>query len=238
MHTETVTYEADGLTMQSLLFVPGSDAPAPGILVFPEAFGLGEHAIARAQRLASSGFVALACDLHGDGRLVETLEEAMPIAAALRADLLRLRARARAGLGMLAARPEVDAERIAAIGFCFGGTMALELARSGAPIAGVVGFHCRIGTQRPQDATNIRARILICNGADDPAAPAEDRAAFEAEMRSAGVDWQMHLYGGVLHSFTNAEADTLGRPDFARYDANADRRSWQSMLNFFDEIFA
>ncbi len=134
-------------------------------------------------------------------------------------------------------RPEVDQTRIAAIGFCFGGTMALELARSGAPVAGVVGFHSGLATAAPQDAQNIKGKILVCIGADDPGIPAEQRSAFEREMREGKVDWQMKLYGGVVHSFTDPEADGRGNPERARYDARADRRSWAEMRAFFDEIF-
>ena len=115
--------------------------------------------------------------------------------------------------------------------------MSLELARSGADIRGVVGFHSGLGTAQPQDAKVIKARILVCIGADDPGVPPEQRAAFEQEMRAGMVDWQLHLYGGVVHSFTNPDAEKLGRPEFARYDAQADARSWASMMTFFSEIF-
>ncbi|OYV40612.1 MAG: hypothetical protein B7Z81_01880 [Acidocella sp. 20-61-6] len=149
----------------------------------------------------------------------------------------RIRARAQGGLDTLLARPEVDASRIAAIGFCFGGTMALELARAGADLAGSVGFHSGLATKAPEDARNIKGKVLVCLGADDPGIDAAQRAAFEAEMRAAKVDWQMQLYGGVVHSFTNPAADRLGKPDFVRYDARADARSWASMNAFFGEIF-
>jgi dienelactone hydrolase len=156
---------------------------------------------------------------------------------ALRADVSRIRSRAAGGLDALKARTEVDPLRIAAIGFCFGGTMALELARSGAALAGVVGFHSSLSTTAAGDAKNIKGRILVCIGADDPAVPAEQRLAFEQEMREGGVTWRMNLYGGVVHSFTNPEADRRGRPELARYDAGADSHSWRDMCLFFDEIF-
>lgn len=238
MHTDALTYDADGLHMESRLFVDDAGGGRrPGVLVFPEVFGLGEHAKSRAERLAGLGYVALACDLHGEGKVYDELETVMGLIKPLRDDPRKTRARARGPLDALLARPEVDPARIAAIGYCFGGTMALELARSGAPIAGVVGFHSGLSTSMPDDAKTITGKVLICIGADDPGIDAAQRAAFEEEMRAGGVDWQMNLYGGVVHSFTNPAADRLGRPEFARYDAKADARSWAEMQAFFEEIF-
>ncbi len=236
MRTETLTYQADGLAMRSRLFLePGGD-PRPGVLVFPEAFGLSAHAVARAERLAGLGYAALACDLHGDGRLVDGLDEALGLLKPLFADPSRTRARAGGGLDALLARPEVDRGRVAAIGFCFGGTMALELARGGAALKAVVGFHSGLGTVAPKtDAQAIQARVLVCIGADDPMIPAGQRAEFETEMREAGVDWQMHLYGRTVHSFTNQEAGKRNMPDAIRYSPEADARSWASMRALFDE---
>jgi dienelactone hydrolase len=237
MHTERVTYQADGLSMDSQLFYQPSGKRKPGILVFPEAFGLGAHALSRASRLAGLGYVALACDLHGGRQVIGDINQVMGLLQGLRADVSRIRARGHGGLEALKACTEVDQDRIAAIGHCFGGTMALELARSGAPIAAVVGFHSGLATVAPQDAKNIKGKVLVCIGADDPAIPPEQRRAFEDEMRAGGVDWQMSLYGGVLHSFTNPQADKIGRPELARYDAKADARSWRQMHALFDEVF-
>jgi dienelactone hydrolase len=239
MHTQTLSYDADGLHMESHLYADDSrEGRQPGILVFPEAFGLGDHAKSRAERLAGLGYAALACDLHGEGKVHDDLETVMGLIEPLRADPQRTRARARGGLDALLARPEVDPARVAAIGYCFGGTMALELARAGAAIAGAVGFHSGLATAAPHDAKAITGKVLVCIGADDPGIDAAQRMAFEEEMRAGGVDWQMNLYGGVVHSFTNPAADRLGRPEFARYDAKADARSWTEMLGFFGEIFA
>jgi dienelactone hydrolase len=238
MNTETLTYEADGLRMISHLYYDeGGGGPRPGVLVFPDAFGLGDHAKSRAERLAGLGYVALACDLHGEGRVLSDLGETMSLIEPLRAAPFRTRSRASAALDALRGRAEVDSSRIAAIGFCFGGTMALELARGGAALAGVVGFHSGLATASPDDAKNIRGKVLVCIGADDPGIPHEQRLAFEQEMREGGVDWQMNLYGGVVHSFTNPAADSRGMPQMARYDAKADARSWAEMRAFFDEIF-
>ena len=235
MHSETLTYQADGLTMQSRLFFEPAEAPRAGVLVFPEAFGLGPHAISRAERLAALGYVALACDLHGQGEVIDDLGQAIGLIKPLMEDPLRTRARTEGALTALTARSEVDASRVAAIGFCFGGTMALELARSGADIRAAVGFHSGLATARPADAANIRAKVMVCIGADDPMINPEQRAAFEAEMREGGVDWQMHLYGNTVHSFTNSEADQRGMPDAIRYSAEADARSWASLQTLFAE---
>ncbi len=239
MQTQSVQYQADGLAMLGhLAFDASHEGKRPGILVFPEAFGLGKHAISRAERLASLGYVALACDLHGGQYLTKGLEEALGLLAPLRADPAKIRARAKGGLDALLARPEVDPGKIGAIGFCFGGTMALELGRGGADVGAIVGFHSGLATAAPQDAKNIKGKVLVCIGADDPGIDAAQRGAFEQEMRAGGVNWQMSLYGGVKHSFTNPEADKLGRPEFAAYDAQTDKRSWAEMLALFDEVFA
>jgi dienelactone hydrolase len=237
MHRETLTYQADGLTMKSQLFFDESaSGPRAGVLVFPEAFGLGEHAISRAERLAKLGYVALACDLHGEGRLVDDLQEAISLIEPLMANPSRTRARASAALQALTARPEVDRARVASIGYCFGGTMSLELVRAGAELKAVVGFHSGLGTNAPKaDAKAIKARVLVCIGADDPMIPPEQRAAFESEMREAGVDWQMHLYGNTVHSFTNPEAAKRNMPEAICYSAEADARSWAALRELFSE---
>ncbi len=239
MRNETLTYQADGLTFRSQLFFEAGAGPRPAVLVFPEAFGLGEHAISRARRLAELGYVALASDLHGDARLIDDLQQAVGALKPMQEDASHTRARAGAGLDALRARADVDTSRIAAIGFCFGGTMALELARSGADIKATVGFHSGLATPAPAtDAKAIRGRVMVCIGADDPMIPPAQRAAFEAEMRGGGVDWQMHLYGGTVHSFTNRQAASRGMPNAIRYGAEADARSWASMRALFDEVFA
>ena len=236
MKQETVSYEADGLSMKGRLFVGEGEGRRAAVLVFPEAFGLSEHAIGRAERLAEAGYVALACDLHGEGRLIDDLPAAIGLIKPLMEQPDRTRDRAGAALKALVARPEVDASRVAAIGFCFGGTMALELARAGADVKAVVGFHSGLGTAAPKgDAKAIKGRVLVCIGADDPMIDPAQRATFEAEMREAGVDWQMHLYGRTVHSFTNQGAAKRGMPDAIRYSAEADARSWVSMNELFGE---
>jgi dienelactone hydrolase len=236
MQHETLTYQAGGLTMKSQLFYDAAAGRRAGVLVFPEAFGLGEHAIGKARRLAEMGYVALAADYYGDGLQEENLQKAVTLLQPMFTDPSITRARANGALNALTARAEVDPKRVASIGFCFGGTMSLELARGGADIRAVVGFHSGLGTNAPKtDAENIKARILVCIGADDPMISPEERAGFEKEMRDAGVDWQMHLYGGTVHSFTNPEAGKRNMPDAIRYSPEADARSWAALTQLFGE---
>jgi dienelactone hydrolase len=235
MQHETLVYQADGKTMHSQLFFEPASRPHAGVLVFPEAFGISEHTTSRAKRLAEHGYVALACDLHGEGTILTDMQQMMAVLQPLAADPPRIRGYADACLAALTARPEVDAGRIAAIGFCFGGTIALELARSGAALRSVVGFHSGLGTKAPQsDAKNIKARVLMCIGADDPMIPPEQRTAFEEEMRAGGVDWQLHLYGGTVHGFTNKAADARNLAGL-RYSPSADHRSWAALHEMFKE---
>ena len=233
-----VRYQSDGLSMVSSLHRPARSGPAPGVLVFPEAFGLGEHAIEKAERLASElGYVALACDLHGERRAIG-MDGLAAALGPLRAERREGAGAHRRCVGGAAQQPGVDALRIAAIGFCFGGTMAFELALSGADIKAAIGFHSGLQVTSPGDAGKIKGKVMALLGAEDPGIPADQREAFHKMLTDAGVDWQMSLYGGVVHSFTNKDADKAGRPEFLRYDAAADRRSWREMAALMEEVFA
>jgi dienelactone hydrolase len=239
MHSEVLKYEFNGLNMESVLYFDETKTgKRPAVLVFPEAYGLSAHAKEKAQRLAALGYVTLASDLYGEGKNASTLEEALAFVGPMLKDPLINRAYAEAGRKALIARPEVDAGRVAAIGYCSGGTVALELARGGADVKGVAGFHSGLGTERPGDAKDIKGKVLVCIGADDPMNGPDLRQTFNEEMTAGKVDWQMHLYGGVVHSFTNKEAEKRGHPDVMRYSASADRRSFTALENFLEEIFA
>jgi len=155
---------------------------------------------------------------------------------ALRADLDLLRGRVNAALTALETQPGVDTKRLGAIGFCFGGLCVLELARSGAGVAGVVSFHGILRTDRPAKPGDIKGKVLACHGAADPFVPAEEVAAFQQELTAAGVDWHLLVNGGAGHGFTNPGATNLGVPGVA-YDANAERRSFAAMRDFFDALF-
>ncbi|HKX80475.1 MAG TPA: dienelactone hydrolase family protein [Novosphingobium sp.] len=235
MKTETLAYRAD-LAMVSTLYLPDAPKAVPGVLVFPDIFGLGDHAHERAARLAELGYAALAVDLHGEQRILE-VEAVMPELERLYADPERPCARGAASLKALADHPAVDGTRIAAIGFCYGGTLALEMARRGQALAAVVGFHSSLATTYPSGASAIKGEVLVCLGSEDPSIPAEQRAAFESEMRAVGAKWQVHLYGGVYHTFTDYRCDALNVPDFARYSASADQRSWKAMHELLQEVF-
>lgn len=235
--TQNLDYsDATGAKLRGALALPEkSSGPAPGILVVHEAFGLGAHTIERAERLASLGYVALAVDMFGDRRTADDLPGAMGLMGEVASDHSVLIGRIGAALTALKARPEVDASRTGAIGFCFGGSTVLELARSGADVKGVVSFHGTLNTQAPA-AGPIQASILVCHGDADPFVPPEQVAEFCQEMRDAGADWQLDIYGGALHGFTNPEASSRGIPALG-YDAKADHRSWGTMACFFKGLF-
>jgi dienelactone hydrolase len=236
--TSKVAYEADGgVVMIGHLAEPDDDAggPRPGVLVAHEAPGLDDVHRERADRLAERGYVAFALDAHGEGRFRLDDPRIRERVAAISNDPDRARAIAARALEVLQGHPRVDTSRMAAIGYCFGGTLVLELARGGADLRAVVGFHPGLGTSRPEDARNITGTVLVCVGAEDPYVDGNARAAFEAEMRAGEVDWRMHLYGGVQHSFTHPHADRAGIPGLAYNPAAADR-AWRAMLDLFDEV--
>jgi len=216
---------------------PQAGGKRPAVLIAHEAPGLNDHPKLRARMIAELGYVGLAADLYGNGRIAETGEETQALMGGLRNDVPRLRRTVRAGFDALAKLPQVDASRIGVMGYCFGGLAVLELARSGAPLAGLVSFHGILGTKTPEDAKNIKGKILVCTGSADPLVPPDQLAAFEQEMTAANVDWQVAVYGGAKHAFTNRDADKAGRPQLG-YQAEADRRSWQAMRDFWAEIFA
>jgi dienelactone hydrolase len=239
MPGQELRYQADGLAMVGSLHRPAGGGSAPGVLVFPEAFGLSDHAMHKAERLAQElGYVALACDLWGERGQLTSMDQVMAGLGALSADVPGLRARVTEPMKALAAQSGVDGSRIAAIGYCFGGTMAFELATC-SDIKAAVGVHS--GLQVPsleRDAGKITAKIMALLGADDPGIGPEARAAFTGHLTAAKVDWQMTLYGGVVHSFTNPKADAMGAPGFLRYDARADKRSWAQTAALLEEAFA
>lgn len=239
MHVTDVDYRADQVNLRGYL-VDGENGGGqrPGVLVFHEGLGLGDFAVARARKLAELGYVALAADMFGDRRQARNLQEVATLVGGMRNQPEMLRGRGRAALATLAALPQVDANRIAAIGFCFGGTVVLELARGGADLKAVVSFHGVLTTSLPAGPGQVKSSVLVLTGADDPLAPPDQVAAFEEEMRAAKVrDWQVISYGNTLHGFTNPAADgSMLRT--ALYNEQADRRSWASMRNLLDEVFA
>jgi dienelactone hydrolase len=236
MHTENIEYDIAGVQYIGHLAVD-LDRPGrrPGVLVCHEGPGLSDHAKRVAERLAGLGYVAFALDYHGGGVPLPREEMATRFGELMSApDVMRLRSRT--GLDILLGQPNTDPGKVAAIGYCFGGTMALELGRAGADVHVIVGFHSGLATSRPEDAANITGKVLVQIGTEDPIIPPQQRADFEAEMRGGGVDWRMHLYGGAEHSFTNPDASSYGMPGIA-YDELTDKRSWRAMIDLFDETF-
>jgi dienelactone hydrolase len=237
MQVRDVDYRCGETSLRGYLALDENAAgPRPGVAVFHEGLGLGEFAMERARRLAGLGYVAFAADMFGDRRQATNLQEVATLVGGLRAEPEKLRARGRAALETLAALPQVDSQRLAAIGFCFGGSVVLELAREGAELKAVVSFHGVLATKMPAQPGLVKASVLVCTGVDDPLAPPEQVADFENEMRTARVkDWQVIAYGNTLHGFTNPAADgSMLRT--ALYNEQADRRSWVSMNSLFDEV--
>ncbi len=208
----------------------------PGVLIIHQWLGLTDNEKMRARMLAEMGYVAFAIDIYGKGIRPKESGAAGAEAGKYRKDLTLFRERINAGLQTLLKNPNVDPKRVAAIGYCFGGGAVLELARSGANIAGVVSFHGSLATTIPAVAGKVPAKILVCHGADDPFVPMKDVEGFLDEMRAAGADYQFIAYSGAVHAFTQNEAGNDNSKG-AAYNEKADKRSWQAMKDFFAEIF-
>ena len=233
IQTRDIEYQVDGKTYVGFLADGSNGKRVPGVLVSHEGGGMTDHPKERARMLADLGYVAFAMDTFGEP--MTSREQVRATIAALTADLPTLRKRAHAALEIVKSQTSVDATRTAAIGFCFGGTTVLELARSGAEVGCIVGFHSGLETSAPQDARNIKGKVLVCLGALDPIIPPEQREAFIQEMEAGGVDWRMEIYGSAAHSFTNRYVDALNLPGF-RYHERTDKRSWRAMRDLFDEV--
>lgn len=235
MTTRELEYRGGDVDCRGVLAEPAGEGRRPAVLVVHEAPGLTDHPRRRVQMLADLGYVALAADMFGGGSppiMGPGVGERM---GPLLQDRATLRARALGALEVLKGLPNVDTDRIAAIGYCFGGTTVIELARAGTQLNGVVSFHGGLKTPMPAEEGAIRTKMLLCTGAEDPSIPLEDRNAVQDEFTRGGADWQMIVYSGAKHSFTNKDAPPL--PGFG-YHPDADRRSWQAMQDFFAEIFA
>ncbi|WP_210466166.1 dienelactone hydrolase family protein [Rufibacter roseolus] len=235
--TQLVEYKEGATTLEGYLAYDATKkGKLPAVLVVHEWNGLSDYTKKRCDQLARMGYVAFAADIYGKGVRPTTPEAMGAEAGKYKNNIPLLRQRVNAGLAQLKKRPNVDAARVAAIGYCFGGTTVLELARSGADVAGVVSFHGGLGTPNPADAANIKTRILVAHGAIDPFVPKAELDGFFKEMNDAKVDYQFIAYSGAVHAFTNPEAGT-DISKGAAYNAAADRRSWEAMKQFFAEIF-
>jgi dienelactone hydrolase len=237
LKTRTVTYKHDGVSFKGhLAWDDASKGKRPGVLVLHEWWGLNDYARKRAEQLAGLGYVAFAADMYGEGKATEHPKEAGKMASAVRKNIKTWQGRARAGLKVLQDDERVDAKRIAAIGYCFGGSTALQLAYTGADLAAVVTFHAALPVPSEEEARAIKARVLICHGAADSFIPEATIQKVRAALEGAGVDYQMVYYGGAQHSFTVKGVDKVGVKGL-KYNAAADRRSWAEMRRLFGEVF-
>lgn len=211
----------------------------PGVIVVHEWWGLNDYARRRARELAQLGYAALAIDMYGDGKTTEHSAEAMEMMHGASNDSKVSYARALAGLDLLKAQKEVDPRRVAAIGYCFGGKVVLDMARQGMDLAGVVSFHGVLATATPAEKGEVKARVLVLNGEADKFISADDIAKTRKEMQDAGVDFTFVNYPGAKHAFTSPDADRLGRENGMDigYNAAADKASWKKMREFFDALF-
>lgn len=239
IQSRTVTYEHDGERLHGYLAWDDrggdGDEKRPGVLVVHEWWGLNDYAQGRARMLAELGYVAFAPDMYGEGQTTEHPQEASQWAGEIRQNVDRWRARAIAGLDVLRTNELVDSDRIAAIGYCFGGATVLQLAYAGEPLRGIVTFHGALPVPGEEEAEKIQPSILICHGAADPFIEEETARELREVLSQAGAEWQMIYYGGAQHSFTNPNVDEKGIEGLA-YDRQADERSWRSMRAFFDEV--
>ena len=234
---EEVRYACEGTEMHGRIYGLGALGESrPGVLVYPTFFGISEHTYGRAAALADQGYVAMACDLHGEGWYSGgATEELRERAETLFTNSTRIRAIGRTAIDTLTARSNVDTQRLAAIGYCFGGQIALEMAFIGVRLAAAVAFHPSLEGVTSSNAANVRGRLLLCIGTEDPMASPDARATFEANLKGSGIRWQMNLYGPVLHGFT--EDRSAESPVATAYDEWADRDSWTAMTTLLKEVF-
>ena len=236
---EEVSYSADGTTLKGYIARPAkADGKRPGVLVVHEWWGNNDYPRKRADMLAQLGYVALALDMYGDGKVASHPKDAGAFAGEVRKHMDVAEKRFRAALALLASQRDVDTGRIAAVGYCFGGGMVLEMARRGLPLAGVVSFHGSLPTQTPARPGGVKAKVLVLNGADDPFVKPEQIEAFKKEMDAAGVDYRFINYPGAVHAFTNPDATENGKKFNMplAYNADADRKSWEEMQRLFGAI--
>ncbi|RYX83476.1 dienelactone hydrolase family protein [bacterium] len=235
--TKNVSYQSGDVQCEGFMAYDDKfEGKRPAILIAHQWMGLTDYEKTRAVQLASGGFVTFALDLYGKANRPKNMDEAKTQSSAMKADRTLWRARANDALKTLQQQPNVDTSKIVAIGYCMGGGTALELGRSGADVKGIVSFHGSLDTPTPEDAKNIKGKVLVLHGASDPAAPMSTVLGLSDEMTKAGVDFQVVLYGGAVHSFTQREAGNDPSKGSA-YNADADRRSFVALQVFLDELF-
>lgn len=238
--TKEIDYKANGTTLKGyLVYDDKIKGKRPGVLVVHEWWGLNDYARTRARMLAELGYTALALDMYGDGKQAHHPDDANKFSSDVMKNQQAAKARFEAAHKVLAKQETVDPKRIAAIGYCFGGAVVLEMARSGADLKGVVSFHGNLGTSQPAKTGAVKAKVLVLTGADDPFVPPEQVDQFKTEMNAAGVDYKLVIYPGAKHSFTNPGADKFGKQFNLplEYNKAADEASWKEMQDFFKDIF-
>ena len=237
IRTEVVDYKHGDTVLEGYLAYDDSlQGKRPGVIVVHEWWGINNYVRMRTEQLAKLGYIAFAVDMYGKGVRAKDAKEAGSLSGTYTSDRALMRSRANAGFEVLKNHSLTDVNRIAAIGYCFGGTTVLEMARSGAQLVGVVSFHGGLGTPDPGHAKNIKGKVLALHGGDDPFVPSNEVLAFQDEMRKAGVDWYFVSYGGAVHSFTNPDSGNDPSRG-AAYNERANKRSWEAMRLFFAEIF-
>jgi dienelactone hydrolase len=235
--TKTISYQHDGVNLEGFLAYDDSlKGKRPAVLVVHEWWGLNDYVRSRAEQLASMGYVAFALDMYGKGKVTQHPSQAGEWMAQVRSNVYQWQQRALAGLEVLRKDPRTDVDRIAAIGYCFGGATVQQLAYSGADIRGVVSFHGSLLLPMSEQIQKVKAKILICHGAADPFTKLGEIEQYISAMERSGLDYQMIIYGGARHGFTNPGADKIGM-DALKYSNSADLRSWADMEVFFEEIF-
>lgn len=234
---KTIEYKDGDTVLEGFLYHNETDkSPKPGVIVVHEWMGLDEYAKKRARELAEQGYVTFAADIYGKGVRAKDQKEAGELAGRYRnGDRKVLRSRINAALKVLKSQPQVDKKNTFAMGYCFGGTTVLELARSGADVKGVVSFHGGLSNVNPKDARKIKGAVLVLHGAVDPYVSPEELNGFIKEMEDAKVDYQLVSYAGAVHGFTNPKGGNDASKGYA-YNKKADIRSWNATLQFFKEL--
>jgi dienelactone hydrolase len=236
VRTATIDYQHEGVKLQGFLaWDDATQAPRPGVLVVHEWWGLNDYARSRAVELAKQGYAAFALDMYGQGKVTTHPDQASTWMKQVQQNVEQWVERANAGLQVFSKHPAVDANRLAAIGYCFGGATVMHMAYAGLDLAAVASFHGSLPVADAQ-ASDIRARILVAHGNADPFVPAEKVESFKQALDGAGADWTLMVFGGVKHSFTNPSAGDYAMEALA-YDENADRQSWQMLLWLLEDAF-
>jgi dienelactone hydrolase len=238
---DEVSYRVGNTVMKGYLaYDDAIKVNRPGILVVHEWWGHNEYARSRARQLAELGYTALAVDMYGEGKQAAHPEDAAKFSGALKQNMPLAEERFRAALHLIREQPTVDAERIGAIGYCFGGGIVLEMARRSFDLDAVASFHGSLTTTSPPEKGAVRAKILVANGAADPFVKPEHIKIFKAQMDAAGADYRLENYPAAKHSFTNPDADKYGEKFGLplAYNGEADKASWAAMRQLFDEAFA